>query len=260
MRVGTGHKIGLCFFLLLIGFAIHGESSDEIETLLRENHLYKETMTAQDFNLAGMYFYERQRWYEAVTMFLRATEIDRSHVLAHYNLACVLSLQFNDREANHPGLPGDHDSLPFYFLFQATRLDENRMSRARKDSDFRPIRDYDSDLFDAITLPEDQRERFDNEVVYKGANSFEGDIQLVFTDESGDEIWLSSEYDALGKYPFYSLSGESFIPAAITNEQMVGKKFRILTVFTPHEPELAGDYSLVKKAKVLSLEPMDSGQ
>jgi hypothetical protein len=40
-------------------------------------------MDGQDFNLAGMYFYDRSMWYEAEFMFLKAIELDSRHVLAN---------------------------------------------------------------------------------------------------------------------------------------------------------------------------------
>ncbi|MDC7221802.1 MAG: hypothetical protein PQJ59_17855 [Spirochaetales bacterium] len=261
------NKLGSYIFLILLTpcIGIFAEASDgasqanEINQLLEESGLLNETMTAQEYNLAGMYFYEQQRWYEAEIMFLGATEIDSRHVLAHYNLACVLSLQFNNGEAKHPDRLGDNESAPFYYLYRAVLLDSARMERARGDSDLHNIRNFDPDLFDAITLLEDQRERFENQVTFKSANSFEGDTQLIFEDESGEEIWFSSEEKAFDDYPFFSLSHDSFIPEAVTNEDMVGKKFRILSFLVPYEPEMAGGDILSKKVKLISLESLGDG-
>ena len=100
-------KVFVCFFVVCICFNVEAQwsnksgilslynSETEIQKLLLENKLYKANMTAQDFNVAGMYFYEKQLWLEAIIMFHKALLLDGSHILANYNLACVLSIYFS---------------------------------------------------------------------------------------------------------------------------------------------------------------------
>ena len=226
----------------------------EVDKLLVENNLKKENMDAQDFNVAGMHFYDKKLWYEAEVMFLRAIELNRQHVLAYYNLACVLSIQFNDKTAKHSPILDYNKSSPFFYLYRAVRLDPNRMSRARNDSDFTNIRNYDEQHFDAITLPESQRPRYTYQVYFKESNSFEGDIKLVFVDGNGEEIWLAGGDKKLRELGFYSIPENAMPPYAIDNEEMKGKKFEIVIMYEPDNPSsLAGGYTLFKSISLLSI-------
>jgi hypothetical protein len=108
-------------------------------------------------------------WYEAEFMFLKAIELDSRHVLANYNLACVLSLQYYNGEANHPPLLESSESVPYYYLYQSVVYDPSRMKRARDDSDLINIREVDPILFDAVTLPVNERKRVVQDVIFEEA-------------------------------------------------------------------------------------------
>ena len=229
---------------------------NDINKILTEHNLNKTGMTARDFNAAGMYFYDRKLWYEAEMMFFRAIDIDPHHALANYNLACVLSLQFLTKDARHPSLMDVHVSNSFYYLYQAVLADSGRMRRARNDSDLNNIREYDPVLFDAITLPEDKRKKYEYEAAFEEANSFEGDIQLVFADDSGEKIWLPATDEKLGAFGLYSISQEAPMPHADTNKDKVGKKFKIVIVYYPGYSDYVGGPVIFKKRKLISIKPL----
>lgn len=142
----------------------------EAEDLLYKYGINKYEMSAQDYNAAGMYFYERNLFYEAELMFYRAIEIDDGHVLAHYNMACVLSIGFNGfyYGSKHHPIVQFTQTKPFYYLYRAVVLDPGRMGRAREDADFNNIRAARGVFFDYITLPESREQRIRYTGAYRG--------------------------------------------------------------------------------------------
>ena len=93
--------------------------------------------TANDLNAYGMRCYKENKLEEAGELFRSAVTLDENHVLAHYNLACVLARLLDTVgpcEMNHE----------WYHLFSLLKksiaLDPKRAERARRDTDFDGIR------------------------------------------------------------------------------------------------------------------------
>lgn len=98
----------------------------------------KETsMTANDLNIYGMRCYKENKLEEARQLFRRAVTIDENHVLAHYNLACVLARLL---DAVGPCEMNDEWFHLFSLLKRSITLDQKRADRARIDTDFDSIR------------------------------------------------------------------------------------------------------------------------
>jgi len=234
-----------------------------INNLLRENNLYKENMAAQDYNAAGMYFYERRLWSEAELMFSRAIYINSDHVLANYNLACIYSIQLNnyypDDGYNEILLQSITPAGIFNFLYSSIILEPNRMVRARQDSDFNNLRRHDPELFDAITLPEEQREVYKYNVTYVSCNVFEGDIWLIFIESEYYENWrnyierlisFDGRQELFRNMNLYYLEDEIYW---VENEEMIGKKFAIEYIYTPRGSDFVGGGSIFKYNKLVSI-------
>jgi hypothetical protein len=251
-------KLILVIFVLCTSFSIiaqeivTGNFYNIVEELLVENSLKKDNMTAQDFNIAGMYFYEKNLWYEAEIMFYLAIELDSRHVLAPYNLACVLSITFTDKSARHHSRLYDDESTPFAYLNLSVELDSNRRTRARNDPDLNNIRNYDRELFDIVTLPENQRERYTHEGIYIEPNSFEGDISVIFK-IGNEELWLDGRDEKIKELDLYYIPEDSMPAYAVANEEKIGKMFEIVIIFVPGYSSYRGGYHLYKTEKVISI-------
>ena len=93
--------------------------------------------TANDLNNYGMRCYKEKRFTDAAVLFRWAVTIDENHVLANYNLACVIAILLKEQG------PCDMDenfesAIPL--LQHAVKLDPNRAVRALKDSDLDNLR------------------------------------------------------------------------------------------------------------------------
>ena len=235
-------KIFVCFFMIVIQLPLGAQTKSQddflkkLDDLLAANNLKKGTMGAQDFNSAGMFFYEKKLWHEAQLMFLRALQLDRKHILANYNLACVLSIcyqkGFPDDVASEITMPEDS----FYYLTIAVTLDTNRKIRARNDPDFNNIRqsDIDKEYFDKITL-ENLPAIEKRKLVYVGLDVFQGDFRIYFS-TPGQENDRYGWHGFPGWDNIFFLSNLYHIEAEyyqrIQNEQMVGKTFNIEIIHT----------------------------
>ena len=249
----------------------HSLSPDLINTinnLLIKNNLYKDNMSAQDYNAAGIYFYEKRLWHEAELMFSMAIYKNSRHILANYNLACVYSIQLNNYYPNKDGYNEVlfQSIVPesiFYFLESSTILDPNRMVRARQDYDFNNLRKHDPELFDAITLPEEQREVYRYNVTYVSCNVFEGDIKLIFIESEYAENWQNNierrlSFDGYQELfrnlNLYYLEGELEDEMYwVENEEMIGKKFVIEYIYTPQGNNFVGGGYIFKYMKLVSI-------
>ena len=255
--------ICICMINITVEAQFYERYSNEINRILIENNLKKDNMIAQDFNVAGMFFYNRRSWYEAEIMFYTAIDLDNSHILASYNLACVLSIRLNNSSPRFPYLSEEFfdESAPFAQLYHTVRLDPNRGIRARNDPDFDNIRNIDSRLFNAVTLPEDQRERFLYEVIYidleyaPGIGLFDlifADIEHINDENRWHRInaWQSPLLKDMNLY--YSDENEWF-PRWIRNEEMIGKRFRLVIIDQPGYAEGLGGTHIILTNKVFSI-------
>jgi len=238
----------------------NNNSLNTINRLLTENSLYKANMTAQDYNAAGMFFYNRRSWTEAELMFSMAVKTDKNHVLACYNLTCVWSIQLNqfnnDRQKYNEVLEEDIGTpVVFGYLSRAITLDPARGIRARQDADFDNLRKYDPILFDTVTLPEDQREIYRYDVTYVDFVVFEGNINCIFA-EIGYEnnrdrrLWIDGRDAKLRDKNLYYRENEWDWSG---NKEMFGKRFIIEYIYEPRGSEFVGGNGLFKQIKVVSI-------
>lgn len=94
------------------------------------------TGDAQALNVAGMRCYDRGELGVAARHFRAALEKDPAHVLAHYNLACTLSLL----RAKGEICPNDaYVGEILTHLRESVRLDERRRARLVADSDLESV-------------------------------------------------------------------------------------------------------------------------
>lgn len=225
---------------------------EKINQILNKYDLQKENMTAQDYNVAGMFFYEKQLWEEAELMFYKALEIDEKHILANYNLACVLSIRYNDNIEPNEVFSRLQNEVYYYLLYSIV-LDPSRRSKARNDSDFENIKRKDVLIFDTITLEENERPIYKYDAVFKESISFEGEIDVVFI-YGNDELWLDGRDEKIKKLNLYSISENSIVAYAIDNEEKVGNKYKIEIVYIPES------YGFTKLAhinsKIISIEEL----
>lgn len=94
--------------------------------------------SAKQLNSQGMDLYKQQDWDGAIASFRAATRADPRFALAHYNLACTLSLVRKERRVC------DFDAYRHVIvseLEQSVKLDPKRRDRMKKDRDLDPIRD-----------------------------------------------------------------------------------------------------------------------
>jgi len=146
-----------------------------------EDNLLNENVPAQDFNTTGMYYHSMGMWREAALMFSQAISLDWDNALANYNLARAYSMYISDaiESWDHSDTSGFWffnnilsedvmDGVAFGRLYRAMRLDSNLKKEARQEHDFERLRRIDSELFDAITLPEDQRRNFVRNLIFSG--------------------------------------------------------------------------------------------
>ena len=97
-------------------------------------------LTAQQLNSAGFHYYEQGDLYAAVLLFREATQRDPEHVLAHYNLACVLALVRRVNRGSACGRVEAYRSDILDHLEIAARLDPGRKRRMLEDPDLSDLR------------------------------------------------------------------------------------------------------------------------
>ena len=124
--------IGLSFAQPDIPNNLKKSNCQEAIVLSKEN-----STTANDLNIYGMRCYKENKLEEASQLFRRAVTLDENHVLAHYNLACVLARLL---DTVGPCEMNDEWFHLFSFLQRSITLDQKRSERARKDTDFDGIR------------------------------------------------------------------------------------------------------------------------
>lgn len=91
-----------------------------------------DSSSAKEYNSAGFKLYKKKDYLSAIKNFRVAIEKDSNYVLAYYNLACCLSIIYNDEKI---------DSSDIIFALEKTfDLVPKRSIKARKDSDFDNVR------------------------------------------------------------------------------------------------------------------------
>ncbi len=120
---------------------------------------------ARAHNSAAMDLYNAGDLNGARDRFVQAIDADNTFALAHYNLACVLSLMLHDpmtlKVAVCPQHSGATPAGALYHLARAVELDPKRHDRMRKDSDLDLLRYFlaykafdGADLSDPASLRE----------------------------------------------------------------------------------------------------------
>jgi len=236
---------------------------NKIDELLSESNLYKENMAAEDYYEAGVHFSNMEMWYEAEIMFYMAMGLDREHVSSIYNLARIFSIRVNNNKPRCSYLEREyfHESSTFALLHTAVQLDQNKAIIARNEPDFDNIRNIDSRLFDAITLPENQRERFEHNLVYIDL-SFSpgiGVFDLIFAEighETNNERWIRISpwfSPLLSEVNLYYSDEDEDFPRWVRNEEMIGKSFKIIFIDQPFYSENINGNHILRANKVFSI-------
>ena len=227
--------------------------------LLVEIDLLNENITAQDFNTAGMNYLNMGMWHEAALMFSQAISLEWDNALANYNLARAYSMYISDaiESWDHSDTSGFWffnnilsedvmDGVAFGRLYRSMRLDSTLKKEARQEHDFERLRKMDSELFDAITLPEDQRRNFVRNLVFSGirsphhGSSFDRDgifprrtHFLEFEDADNRRYTFCAADDLLINLNFLTFFTDTGWHYYKINEEMLGKRFEIEFIYQP---------------------------
>lgn len=111
---------------------------------------------ATPLNTEGYELYKKQKYAQAAAKFEQAIAADPNHALAHYNLACALSLLRTESVCEHDA----YKSRIIEHLRKAVKLDETRRKKIREDSDLDSVRDtfgYHELIGYHVSEPEDVR-------------------------------------------------------------------------------------------------------
>ncbi|MFP2961275.1 tetratricopeptide repeat protein [Myxococcus sp. 1LA] len=96
------------------------------------------TPSARGLNTQGFRLYQAGRYPEALERFQASARESPDYALAHYNLAATLGvLRKQGRVCEYSA----HRDVIVEHLTQAVKLDARRLTRAKEDADFAPIRD-----------------------------------------------------------------------------------------------------------------------
>lgn len=95
---------------------------------------YSKQLTAPAYNSLGLRFYEQKEYKKAADLFRCSIQLNNSYQVTHYNLACMLSLQYGQ---------GDKTVKRelFRHLAVAVKLDPVYFQKIKTDSDFDPVRE-----------------------------------------------------------------------------------------------------------------------
>ncbi|GHG76649.1 tetratricopeptide repeat protein [Comamonas sp. JC664] len=96
------------------------------------------TPGARQLNTQGFRLYQAGRYPEALERFQASAKASPDYALAHYNLAATLGVL---RKQGKVCEYSAHRDVIVEHLTQAVALDARRLTRAREDADFEPIRD-----------------------------------------------------------------------------------------------------------------------
>lgn len=147
---------------------------------------FKSAATADEFNAFGMRCHTLKRFHDSARFFEFATELDSTHALAHYNLACAYARlrQLYTCDADI----GDILNR----LRKAIELDPNRAKRIPNDADLESVRDY-----------------FDMRLLARGAPTCANEMAALF---DGVTLWGPTP----GLYTVAEITFERTHPEALT--------------------------------------------
>ena len=117
--------------------------------------------TANDLNNYGMRCYKEKRFTDAAVLFRWAITIDENHVLANYNLACVIAILLKEQG---PCEMDETFESAIPLLQHAVKLDPNRAIRALKDpylDSLRMLLGFNLAIYGSPKNPSDMARLFD---------------------------------------------------------------------------------------------------
>lgn len=164
-------------------------SSSQIETLTEKyNYSDKDINSVKSLNSFGFFLYEKKQYSDALTVFRKAVMVDASYVYAHYNLACVLGLLFQE------GMEIDQRELITHLQF-ACLLKDNYLQKMRIDNDLNSIRN-EKYYLDFIGLIDNGKVVKDGETVYLKYLDNEIFISDLIPEEFIPPLGIGPEYES----------------------------------------------------------------
>jgi hypothetical protein len=213
--------------------------STSAEQILKKHGLYRENPSSQDYNTAGYRLYLKKEFGDAKSLFYRAVEIDSNHVLAHYNLACVLALEYG--QSKEISLLTEL----FHHLYISISLDSRRRVRALKDHDFDSVSGMEE--FYVITKPPEKPDiQKQHQVSFTGTGSVEYDLSVYFIEDDGEKISFKDEKGLFFAKKLYSVKTENDFPVYTTNETKVGNHYTVTTILKMMSNGWSGMYHCVE--------------
>ena len=150
-------------------------------------------------------------------------------------------------------------------LYSSIELEPSRRIRARQDPDLVNLRKYDPDLFDAITLPEEQRTKYRYNGIYIHFVQFENIISFCFIEYNSQEDWTKyrgwNNYEKWTKFYGHQkllmdlelcvLREDGF--GWNENDEKIGKRFLIEYIYLPQRPDLGAFESVHGSKNIISV-------
>lgn len=92
---------------------------------------------------------------------------------------------------------------------------------------------------------------------FENINAFEGNVSLIFKDETSKEIWFSQFDIDISKHSFYrsELGEDTVLPTFHVNAEKQGKKYKIVYKETKKEGEFSGEMEEV--LVITGIEPLE---
>ncbi|MFP4016660.1 MAG: hypothetical protein ACLFUI_06475 [Halanaerobiales bacterium] len=251
-------KVGLLFIFIVFLFTFHCSAEDEIsaDIILRHYGLWEAEMDAQDYNEAGMELYHQDEFSYAKTVFLKAIELNNQHTLANYNLACVLSLEYENKLKE---LGPDEVEYPyevFHYLYVSILLDSERRLNAIKDTDFNSVREFKE--FQVLTSEEENPVLETIVAKFIGINAYGGEVSLIFVDDYEQEYWFDpTDLDLCGLEFYKTVQSDNgcSIPHHEANMDHIGEYYQITFQYIMKTGEYSGIYIL--NTQVISFEELN---
>ncbi len=205
------------FFAVISISSAQEELFDSCRSIIEKNGLTAERWDAATLNKLGYILYTREQYEDAAELFRGAVALDDAFVLPHYNLACMLSLQY-----------GQGKEIEMWELFTALNksilMDPSRKDKIKTDSDLDAIRHLER--FQELTRLGEIHEKIAR---FDSVNAFEGSVAMVFRDEAGEPVWIHHSRVDFKERGFYevSYSDNSIFPIYTPNVDYIGKPFRL---------------------------------
>ncbi|MBN1797115.1 MAG: hypothetical protein JW822_00965 [Spirochaetales bacterium] len=232
-------------FLLVVCACASAQQGETAAEILSRHNLYKPDMNADDYNTAGFRLYQMKKYKEAAVLFREAINLDYEHFLANYNLACMLSLIYEQENQDDT-----YTTEIFHYLYIAITIDPQRRVKALKDPDLKPIRHLQA--FKVITADPEQPLIETAIFKYLYATSIEYDLLLVFSTSNGETYGFDDPEGIFKKAGLYSVESVNDFPQYTTNQAMVNKSFKIKYQWVMYANEWSGMCHLGRKASIIS--------